>query len=274
MNKVQDYFLVLILLFLPFCISASGENKPIGGASAGMGGISLNHVDLWSIHNNQAALGFYNHMSAGIYYENRFGLKELSLKSAVFSLPTNTGNFGISLNHFGNTDYAEMKFGLAFGKSFGEKFSAGLQLNYMNTQITEEYGSQGAVSFELGMMAEIMDDLFIAAHAFNPIQVNLADYNEEKIPAIFRLGLAYHYSEKLFTSVEVEKNIMHNPSFHAGLQYQVIDEIFVRTGIATNPGRYALGFGFLFNDFQLDIAATYHQTLGFTPQAAIIYQFK
>jgi hypothetical protein len=271
MKNLAAFF--LILLCVPFSLHAQWSNTPIGGSSSGMGGVSINVQDVWSVNNNQGALGFYDHMSAGIYYENRFGLKELSLKSVVFTLPTSSGNFGVSVNHFGNTNYSELKFGLAYGKSFGEHFAAGVQLDYLSTQITAEYGNSGVVTFEIGMMAEIIEDLFVAGHVFNPIQVSLADYNEEKIPSIFKLGLAYKYSEKLFTSFEIEKNINHNPVFHAGMEYQIIEQLYIRTGIATNPGRYSLGFGLKLNKFRLDIASTYHQTLGLTPLAAIIYQF-
>jgi len=272
MKKIIRF--LLILSCIPFSLHAQWDNNPIGGSASGMGGISLNVQDVWSVNNNQAALGFYNNMSAGIYYENRFGLKELSLKSAVFTLPTSSGNFGVSVNHFGNTNYSELKFGLAYGKSFGEHFSAGIQLDYLSTQITDNYGNSGVITFEMGMMAEIIENLFIAGHVFNPIQVSLADYNEEKIPSVFRLGLAYKYSEKLFTSFEMEKNINHSPAFCAGMEYQILEQLYFRTGIANNPGRYSIGFGLKLNKFQLDIATTYHQTLGLTPKAAIVYHFK
>ncbi len=252
----------------------AGNDNPIGGRSAGMGNASVTFSDVWSIHNNQAGLAGLKNISVGFYYENRYSLKELSLKSAAFILPTNSGVFGLSMNYFGYENYNEKKIGLAYAKSFGEKFSAGLQLDYLSTHIGEEYGNRNTFTFELGIIAELTENLFLGAHVYNPLRAKLSDYNDERIPTIAKLGLSYIYSEKLLVSIETEKDINFSPVFKGGIEYKIIKEIYVRTGISTNPVLNTFGFGVKIKSLKIDFASSLHPVLGYSPQISMMYKIK
>ncbi len=261
----------LLLSVISLSLSATGEDFPIGGRSAGMANSSVTLNDFWSIHHNQAGLTGIKNFSAGIYYENRFGLKNLGLKAGAIVLPTKSGVFGLSMTYFGYSQYNESKIGLAYAKSFGEKFSAGVQLDYLSTHIAENYGSQSAIAGEIGLRFQINKNLCIAGHIFNLNRAKIAKYNDERIPTVARLGLSYAFSEKIIVTAESEKDIQYNPVFKAGLEYHPIDMLYFRTGISTNPVLNAFGFGLVFKNFKLDFATSYHQTLGFTPQFSIIF---
>ena len=130
-------------------VLAGGENYPIGARSAAMGNASTMLSDLWAVHHNQAGLAGLTSPVAGIHYENRFSLQELSLKAAAFALPlAGDGHsvIGLSMVSFGYSAYSDMKVGLAFGKQLGDKYSVGLQLDYLQTSIGNEYGRKGAVA--------------------------------------------------------------------------------------------------------------------------------
>jgi len=169
---------------------AANDNTPAGARSAGIGNASVALYDFWAIQNNQAGLSQINNISAGFYFENRFLIKDLGLCFGAFVLPTKSGVFGLSLKYFGNKLYNETKAGLAYSKSFGEHFSAGIQLDYFSTSIGENYGSKNLISFEAGIITKINDDLNVAVHVFNPIRIKFNDYNNERIPTILKFG--YH----------------------------------------------------------------------------------
>ena len=80
---------------------ASNENTPIGGRSAAMANSSVTLSDFWAIQNNQAGLADFSHIALGLYYENRFMVKELGLRCGAFVLPTKSGVFGLNYNYFG-----------------------------------------------------------------------------------------------------------------------------------------------------------------------------
>lgn len=270
MTKRLTLFLIFITT-IGISINVFGENWPVGGKAAGMSNASVTLTDFWSVHSNQAGLTGIKNFSAGIYYENRFSLKNMGLKAGAVVMPTKAGVFALSLSYFGYTQYNESKTGLAYAKSFGTKFSAGVQLDYLSTHIAENYGSSSAVAAEFGLRYQINKNLAIGTHIFNPTRAKVAAYNDERAPTIIKLGVSYLCSEKVLIAVESEKDIQFDPVFKAGLEYHPVKSLYFRTGISTNPVLNSFGFGLELSNFNLDFAASYHQVLGFTPQLSIIF---
>ncbi|MFZ4399085.1 MAG: hypothetical protein ACOYO1_03535 [Bacteroidales bacterium] len=271
--KKSVIFIILLFIFL-LNSYAGNENTTIGGRSAGMGGASVTLSDFWAVNNNQAGIADFKNMKAGFYFENRFLVKELSYKTVAFILPTKSGVFGLNYHHFGYTAYNEQKIGLAYAKSLGKNFSAGLQLDYLGTSLGDNYGSKNAFTFELGVMAKLSHNVTLAAHVFNPVNAKFNDYNNEKIPSVFKLGINYTFSEKLIIAIESEKNINFDPIFKAGFEYKLLEIAYVRLGISNNPVINTFGFGIVYHQFTIDFASSIHQALGYSPQFSFIYNFK
>lgn len=275
--KLIPFFLLTILPALT--LQAGSDNYDIGARSGGMANASVTLSDLWSVHHNQAGLARLEKISAGIYYENKFLLSNLGLKAAAVAIPvtgteSTRGVFGISISYFGYSLYNDSKIGLAYAKSFGDNFSAGIQLDYLSTRIGDDYGKKGAVAVEGGIQARLSDNLSIGAHIFNPTRTKIAIYDDERIPTIMRFGVDYTFSEKVFVSIETEKDIDFKPVFKAGLEYRAIEELYLRTGISTNPTLNTFGFGLNLKQFTFDFAVSIHQVLGFAPQLSLTYIFK
>lgn len=266
---MKKYVFTLILFSSYLNSFSSNEITPQGARSSGLSGSSVTLFDVWSVFNNQAGLARVNSISAGLYYENRFLVKSLSAGSFAFALPTNNGTFGLSVYSFGTLGYRESKYGLAYGRSLGEKLNVGLQINYLSTVLPENYGKFSGVNAELGLQAKITDDLIIGAHIYNLNRMKLPTLDEkiiEYVPTIFKLGLQYRISEKTIIASEVSKDIENKIIFRAGTEYSPNDILYLRIGIATNPSSYSFGFGYKMKSISLDISAAYHQILGFTPQ--------
>jgi len=242
-----------------------------------MGNVGVMCSGLWSVSHNQAALGFYNHLTAGFYHENRFALSEFSLHSMAFSLPTGTGTFGLSCSYFGYSVYNESKIGLGFGKALNKKFSAGLQFDWLNTHISDETGNTGAMAIEAGILAKPIENLSIGFHIFNPTVSSFSNLaRKEQIPVIMRLGIGYEYREKVFLAFETEKDLKMNPPFFkAGIEYRIIQNLYARTGvIISNLVSHAAGVGMILKRMEIDLAFSHHQILGYTPHFSIHYNIK
>jgi hypothetical protein len=252
---------------------AGGDNFSVGARSAALGNASVCISDLWSVHNNQAGLGNIRSVNAGLYVENYYLQSDLNIGSVALAIPAIGGCFGINVSYFGNDLYKDNKFGLAFGKSFGPKISAGIQLDYMYTILGENYGSAGAFTFEGGIIANLTDKLKAGIHVFNPIRAKLADFNDERVPTILRSGILYTFSEKVFVSAEVEKDIDHDVVLKGGIEYHVISQMYLRAGISTNPLLNCFGFGLDLKKLKIDFSASIHQTLGISPQIGAMYSF-
>jgi len=269
----QKLYPLLFFLLFSLHLFAGHDNVPQGARSAAMAHASVALTDFWSLQNNQAGLAYNETFAAGIYYENRYLTKELSLKSGGVVLPTNSGNFGLNISYFGYPKYNESKIGLSYARSFGDVLAIGLQLDYLLTSIAEDYGKKGVATFEIGILSKINENLTLGAHVFNPISAKLAEYDDERIQAIIRVGAAYAFDNNIIVSVEVEKDMEYDPIFKLGLEYRIIEKIYVRGGISTNPGLYSFGFGLDFKKLKIDFSSSVHQTLGYSPQISLIYNF-
>ena len=272
--NVKKLALILFNLFFVFYSYSNNDNYPTGARSAGMGNSSVTLFDVWSTHHNQAGLARIEKPTIGFHHENKFIVKEYALQSLAFVLPTKSGNFGLSLSYFGYSKYNESKIGLGYGKKLGDKISIGVQIDYFNTYISENYGSKGTALGEVGILAEPMENFFVGVHVFNPTMSQVADYDNERIPTIFKIGLGYKFADNLFISGETEKDIDFSPVFKVGVEYMMMDDFYLRAGISTNPIQNSFGIGYVLNKLKVDVAFSLHQVLGVTPHFTVVYEFK
>lgn len=272
---MRYFFIILFYLFFNISLKALQPNQPVGAKALSMGGISLLPDDFWSVFNNQAGLASQTNWMVGFAYDSYLGLdKNLSLKSGGFIVPTNSGTFGLSLSYYGYSAYHEQKIGFAYGKSLGKIFSVGLQIDYLSVAIGNDYGNASAITFEIGILAKLSEDLQIATHIYNPFMVKLGEINPEITLAIFKLAAAYSIENDILVLAEYEQSVDAHGIFKVGMEYHLLEQFFVRGGLATNPNLFSFGVGFNFSGFNVDIGTSYHQTLGFSPKVGMYYLIK
>ncbi|PKP46704.1 MAG: hypothetical protein CVT95_06635 [Bacteroidetes bacterium HGW-Bacteroidetes-12] len=272
MNKILKIVTLSLGLIIPTHFFSQVGNDAIGARSTAMGGVNTTLSDLWSANNNQAGLGFVTELAAGAYFENRFLLKETSYKAGAFVMPTKLGAFGVSVASFGFSDFVETKAGVSYGQRFSEKFSVGIQLNYLRTSLTQEFGSKNNVTGAIGLIGKLSKEFTLGVHVYNPTRNKLANFDNERVPTIMKLGLDYRFSDKVIFALETEKDIDFEAVVKAGIEYHVIEILYLRVGITTNPTSSSFGFGLIMNNFILEASSSYHQTLGITPGVSIIYK--
>ncbi len=276
MPKIISKILTLLLLLTAnyqYALAGGGISVT-GSRSAAMGRTSVAYTDFWSAMNNQAGIALANKPMAGIFYESRFMLNELSSKSVAAIIPTKYGVFAGTYNHFGYKLYNDQKIGIAYARSFGAKFRIGVQLDYLQTTLGNNYGSKGNVTFEIGIQTQVTKNLTIGAWTYNPIMAQLAGYDSEKIPATYRLGIAWQMSEIFLLTLETEKNTAISPIIiRGGAEYELNKKFFFRTGFATKDEIFSFGAGIKLTHLVFNISATMHQILGFSPQSSLIFSF-
>jgi len=263
---------VIGVFFINLKLNAQVGNDVIGARSTAMGGVATTFSDLWSTNNNQAGLGFVKELAGGVYYENRFLLKATGYKAGAFVIPTKSGALGLSVTSIGYNLYNQTKAGLSYGQRFGNKISFGVQINYLSTSLSQDYGKNSTVTGAIGLIAKLSDELSMGVHIYNPTKSKFVDYNNEKIPTIMKLGFTYQFSKKVLLSVETEKDMDFTAQVKAGVEYHILEVLYLRAGISTNPTQSSFGFGLNLKDFKIQISSSYHQTLGLTPGISLIYQ--
>jgi hypothetical protein len=123
------------------------------------------------------------------------------------------------------------------------------------------------------LRSEPLKNLYIGAHVFNPTKAKIAEYDDERIPTIFRIGLGYNFSDKVLVSIESEKDIEYDPSFKFGIEVIMKKYVYLRAGISTNPVLNTFGIGYALKRFKVDIAFSKHPVLDYTSHISMSYSF-
>jgi hypothetical protein len=242
-----------------------------GARGLAMGGTGLTFTDIHASWSNPAGLGALNTPELALYGEQRFALADLKQISATGAFPVgNNGAVGLVLGYYGFEGYNEQRVGLLYGRKLSDKINLGAQVYSFNTRIPD-YGSKNVVSFELGLQAEISPQIKVGTRMANPIRVAVLE--DEYLPSLLAIGLAYQPGKQLLLLAEVEKDILFPVRVRVGLEYQLLDVLQLRMGVATQPALWSFGVGYkILENWRLDFAAAYHQYLGFTPGFSLVYR--
>ncbi len=263
---------VILTIFLPFNKLLAGFplDQPSSRA-ASLGYASTGLLDGWSLFYNQAGLGYQEYSWIGVHHENRFITPELSFSAIGALLPVNTGTLGLSIKRMGFNQFNQTKAGLAYGMKLLPTLSAGVQLNVHHVYIAGEYGSTSTFTAEGGILYNPSPNLYIGLHILNPTRSRIQE--DERIPTILNLGLAYNLGEMVLITTGIEKNLDAKHSFKAGIEFTPIKNLSFRTGLASNPSLICFGVGYQIGPIQMDMAFTRHEYMGYTPHFTAAYLF-
>lgn len=268
-------YISYLLIFICFNTRAVNDNYPSGARASGLSNSGVVLEDLWSNYHNQAGLVGVDKLTLGFHYENKYVVSQYGLHALALAIPTSRGTIGASVTFFGYAKYNESKISLAFGKPFGDKFSAGIQLDLLNIYQAEDYGNSTTLAVEGGILAEPVDGLFIGAHIYNPTMSYYQTFEPEKVPTILQVGIGYNFTEKLLIVMETEKDLEQKIVFQGGAEYHVIKSIYARFGLSTfELSSYSFGVGFVYKGIKADMAFSQHQILGYTPHVSFSYSFR
>lgn len=265
---------LIVLLCLPWNIYAQNLPFESGARSVGVANSAMAISQVWSVNNNQAALAFLKNPEIGVFYTNRFLLKELGSQSLAFAYPTKLGALGVSLDYFGYDQQSELQVGLAYAKKLNEYFSLGVKFNYLQYQQLEFYGNTRAIVVEVGLLSRPYEKLIVGFQVYNPTRSKFNTDIEKYAPTILNFGAAYVPSSKLLLSAQVSKNIDYPMIYKMGIEFEIKESLFLRTGFNIQPNAYFMGIGFDFKTIRFNLAFSYQDRLGISPASSLSYEFK
>lgn len=266
---MKNFYVLIVCLILHLGLKAQ-ENYGPKITALGTAGVALQ--DVWSASKNQAGIAALKHPTISAGYENRFGVKELSTKSAVFALPIKNYSIGATFQSYGVDAYKEIKTGISLAKAFGPKLLIGVSLNYHQLNITN-YGNANTLTLEVGVQYNVLPKFWIASHIANPNQSKYGNNTDEIIPAHIQFGGTYIFSEQLLITSEIEKILDSEADFKTGIEYKVVKFVALRGGISVNPFKQYAGFGVNYQKVNIDFAVASHPVLGYSPQISLGYEF-
>jgi hypothetical protein len=270
-TKLFSLLLLSICAFYTSIAHADFPEEQPGSRAASLSYSAAALTDSWSLFYNQAGLGFVEYPWVGVHHENRFITPGLNFSAIGAILPVWIGSLGVSVKHLGFSQFGQTKFGLAYGMKLAPTLSAGVQLSAHHVFLAGEYGSALVLSAEAGIIYSPTDRINVGFHIVNPTRSKLLE--EQRIPTLLNIGVAYQISEMVLVTSGVEKSIDDPFSFKAGVEFMPIKNLAFRTGMASNPSLISFGVGYQVASLQIDMAFTRHEILGYTPHFSIAYLF-
>ena len=257
-----------------------GRAQALGNASATLAG------EVWAVANNPAGLSTLTRPTAGAYLENRYLIPSLNVAAAALALPLGLvephapgqptrarhGVLGLEAQRWGGALYSETRLGVAYGYRLGV-ISIGGRLDALQVSF-QNLGSRRVLAASLGGQADILPQrLTLGVHLYNLTQARLASYQDERVPTVLRVGLAYRPGKQVLLLAEAEKDVERAAGVKAGLEYLPVPAVAVRLGYASLSQQATGGVGLRAGDFQLDYAAGWHSALGLSQYFSVAWQW-
>lgn len=272
MFSLRHFSVSLIFVFL--LASAYGGDPfriPAGAAEAGMSYSCIAKTSFWSSFNNPASLAFNKSLSAGFNYENRFGLEELGTKTAALIIPAGSASVGGVYSYFGYPDFRRHSAGLACGLRISDKLSAGVQVDYFSEMTYGEYDDHQSVTFEVGVLLSLNENVRAGIKLFNPLPGSLTG---SELPSAIRAGAGVILSNSLFASAEAEMSTTSALLLRTGFEYEALKKFWLRGGFCTDNTSFSFGLGYRLEFVQLDLGFVTHDRLGVTSCASMIFEIR
>jgi hypothetical protein len=253
---------------LPSLAQTDPLTQAHGARSQGMGNVRVHLPDSWTYFNNIGVLDRVEKSEISVGYDHRFGINELTTLDLALAWKKDFGTFGFGISRFGGKLYNQHLLGAGFSNTLGI-VSFGVKAEWHQTQI-EGFGTGNSFVFSLGGLAELSPQFFMGAQISNLNRAKLSQTTDQRLPTGIQMGISYLPVKGVRLNAEMEKDIEINPVFKAGVEYQLRDWIFMRTGISSNPGRITFGLGLKKDRFGFDYAYGQNTALGRTHHLSLI----
>ena len=273
---MADFIKFLLVLFLTLVCSnaysqTGTEAFPRGGRSMGMGNANVTLGDVWSIFNNVGGLAKTENTQATFSYDHRLNIDELTTLAAAAVIKGKNKAFGLGISSFGSEHFSQNQIGIGFSNQLGIA-SLGIKVNYLQTSI-EGFGRGAAAVIEFGGVAELTPELFFGAHVYNVTRAKYGKNSDDRLPTTVKAGISYRPNSKVMVNLEAEKDILLDPLLKMGLEYNLLERVWARVGMNTQPNKFFFGVGFRPKRFHIDYAFTQHPSLGNTHHFSFNYLF-
>lgn len=265
------YLLAVLLLGISGVFTHIHAQTSMGATSVAMGqtGVAIPNSS-WSLFSN-AAMMPTDENRVSFYGFRYVGIAEITDMAANLTTQTNWGTVGAGIHRYGFNLFNENRFLLAYKNSL-DRFHYGASVSYTHIFQGGDYGAAGAIGFDLGLAAEITDDLWFGARATNLNQPSYGDTDEE-LPRELATGLSYMLTPEALITAEIVKDVMFPLSFRSGVQFEVIQSLFIRAGITTQPETYSFGFGYEAGNWDVNFGLQQHNPLGLSPALDLAVKF-
>jgi len=241
---------------------------PHGAGQAGMAFACTASPGHWNSFHNQALMTGCRDVSAGLSFESRFMMAEMSSKAISLVIPGSTAPLGFIAAHFGNGQYSSILAGVGSALTISEGLSIGLQADLIAETGIGDYRNVYHATFEAGLAARISPALTLGLHLFNPLTA------VNSLPSSISAGVSWSSSPELIIAFDASKMTDEPLSLNGGVSWQVLRKLVFRTGYMSSPSSFAFGAGYTSGPVQSDIGFMINSLTGVTSSISFTWIIK
>lgn len=266
------YCLIILSFFLSLSCVAQPASEILGGRSAGMGYVSATLRDSWSVFHNPAGLNGVENASVSLAYTNRYNVESFRTMAIAGVIPFKNMNAGVGISRFGDRLFSESR--LAIGAATHlSGVDIGARIGYVQI-MTLGLETRGLPFIDFGVITQLTDELSIGASLHHINQPQVTEFEDERLPALVRAGIRYNPVERFNFYLETQKENAQKIAFQAGVEYELIEGFFARTGLSSEPQKAYFGLGGFWKNITLDYAFNTHPRLGLSHQISVSYKIE
>ncbi|MGL5318559.1 MAG: hypothetical protein ACRC9Q_07700 [Bacteroidales bacterium] len=272
MKNIRELLIINGLLCSSFLYGIS-DNSQFESARS----ISLSHatVATYGLLNPASAILFENSFLSATY-ENKYITKELSTTTFASLYKSKFADFSFCANYFGYEFFNETSLSLSTSKELFDWLALGVRFNYSSFDFYSEDGRSNQLSAGLGFLFFQHRNLNLGLNLGNILRVR-TDRNYDSLPLSlpfhYELGLAYHVLPELTFLFQLSQWESESVKLSAAAEYKGFPSFPLRIGLSGMPFSPSFGTGYICDSFQIDVAASYHLYLGFSPSVTLTYRF-
>ena len=134
-------------------------------------------------------------------------------------------------------------------------------------------GNSTTYGVNLGALAVLHQRTHIAFAVKNLNNPSMGSDQTFDLPQHLALGIAYEPYDGVITEIDLSQKLGEETKVQAGIEFEVMDNFWLRTGASTYPSSISGGFGILFKGVKIDYGFSSHPVLPITHQFSLGYQF-
>ena len=269
---MKKLFLILAAFAIPAILWAQTNTLPIGSRSLALANSTVAQENLEAIFYNQAALANFRTLQLGIFYDDRYLIDDLSTKTIAGIFSTTQGNFAFQFNTFGKQQWLENNLGFCYSRNLHPKISASIGFDYFTTRIPESLELAKNFGFNLGVLLSATEKTKWGCSLHH---LGLKNQENSEINILIPWDLKFGGSTQLNSSTtlsyQIQKVEQEEIHLMAGIDWQLVENVNFRFGLSTQANHFSTGIGYKLQNFSFNLAFLYHQYLGVTPSASIIF---
>jgi hypothetical protein len=218
---------------------------------------------------NPAMLPYQKSLTASIFMQKRFMLRELGSISISLCAPIHHDGVSVLLQQSGNGDFKEKTVGVGYGKRFGN-VTAGVDFRYINLLIGNN-AKLSTIYIAPVALFSITTDFSLFVKAANPHLFSQRS-TAMRPASSYSIGAGWQISSAVYAGVETVKEEKTPLAVTTSLLYSFSNRCGLALSWCVDTNEPFISFTCNFGTFKSETGSGFHSTLGLTPFAAMLFE--